>query len=219
MTSDLWSRLILLVVLTALGVGLAVLGNAVGVTTPLAASEQGAVFVVSEDNVTLEQDNQRATLINNMTRVDSIEIEQRGTGTYHVNTEAENPLADSERSQAKAIVRDNATVQQALRDLDQYELTVEPIHKLTADSAQTTAFTGLNNTSIEGETAENEETFTLSVENRNETGMVAIERDPQYVEDEAAVRVGDSATDETYYSATVDLENETVTDITDWRSD
>jgi len=219
MTSNLWSRLTLLVVLAALGVGLAVIGNAIGATTRLAVSEQGSAFVVSEDNVTFEQGNQRSTLLNNMSQVDSIEIEHQGSGTYQVDKKTEDPLMDSERSQAKAIARDNATVQQTLRDLDQYELTVEPIHKLTADSAQTTAFTGLNNTSMDGGTTEKEETFTLSVKDSNETGMVTVNRDPQYVEDEAVVRIRDSATDQMYYSATVDLENETVTDITNWRSD
>ena len=48
------------------------------------------------------------------------------------------------------------------------------------------------------------------------TGTVTIDRDPKYVEDEAVVRIRDPATDEMYYSATVDLENETVTEITEW---
>lgn len=219
MTSDLRSRLTLLMVLAVLGAGLAAIGTAVGATAPLAASGPGAAFVVSEDNVTFEQGDQRATVLDNMTRIDSIEIEQQGSGTYHVNTETDDPLMDSERSQAKAIARDNATVQQALQDLDQYELTVEPIHKLTVDSVQTTAFTGLNSTSMGSETAKGEETFTLTVKDSDETGTVTIDRDPQYVEDGAVVRIRSPATDEMYYSATVDLENETVTDITDWRSD
>ncbi|MGQ3330165.1 hypothetical protein [Halorubrum sp. FL23] len=219
MTSDLWSRLTLLVVLAALGVSLAVIGSAVGATTPLAASEPSAAFVVSEDNVTFERGNQRATLLNNTTGVDSIEIEQQGSGTYHVNTEAKNPLTDSERNQAKAIARGNATVQQTVQDLDQYELTVEPIRKLTVDSAQTTSFTGLTNTSRDGEKVAEEETFTLTVEDSNETGTVTIDRESEYVENEAVVRIRDSATDEICYSATVNLENETVTDISDWHSD
>ncbi|OYR99296.1 hypothetical protein DJ71_00125, partial [Halorubrum sp. E3] len=169
MTSDLWSRLTLLVVLAALGVSLAVIGSAVGATTPLAASEPSAAFVVSEDNVTFERGNQRAILLDNTTGVDSIEIEQQGSGTYHVNAEAKNPLTDSERNQAKAIARGNATVQQTLQDLGQYELTVGPIRKLTVDSAQTTSFTGLTNTSRDGEKVGEEETFTLPVKDSNET--------------------------------------------------
>ena len=219
MTSDLRSRLTLLVTLAVLGVGLAVIGTAVGATTPLAGSESDAAFVVSEDNITFEQGDQRATVLDNMTRVDSIEIEQQGSGTYQVNTETEAPLTDSERSQGKAIARDNATVQQALQDLDQYKLIVEPIHKLTTDSIQTTTVTGLNNTSMDSETVDGAGTFTLTMKDSNETGTVTIDRDPEYVEDEAVVRIRNPGTDEMYYSATVDLENETVTDITDWRSD
>ncbi|SDY93188.1 hypothetical protein [Halopenitus persicus] len=219
MTSDLRSRLILLVVLAVLGVGLAVIGTTVGATTTLTDSGPGAAFVVSEDNVTFEHGDQQATVLDNMSRVDSIEIEQQNSGTYQVNTEAEDPLTDSDRSRAKAIARNNATVQKALQNLDQYELTVDPIHKLTVDSARTTTFTGLNNTSMDSETPEGEETFTLTVEETDETGTVTIDRDPEYVEDEVVVRIHDPAADEMYYSITVDLENETVTDITDWRSD
>jgi hypothetical protein len=218
MMSDLWARLTLLVILAVLGAGLAVIGTAVGATGPLAAPGSGAAFVVSENNVTFEQGNQRATVIDNMTRIDSIEIEQQGSGTYRVDTVTRDPLTDSERSRAKTIARDNATVQQGLQDLDQYELTVEPIHELTVDSVQTTSFTALNTTSIDNETAEGEGTFTLTVEDSNETGAVTIDRDPEYVEDEAVVRIRAPATNEVYYSATVDLENETVTDITDWYS-
>ncbi|MDQ2055542.1 hypothetical protein [Halobellus sp. H-GB7] len=205
-------------VLAALGVGLAVLGTAAGATVPLAASGPGAAFVVSEDNVTFEQGDQQAIVLDNMTRIDSIEIDQQGSGTYQVNTETKDPLTDSERSQAKAIARDNATVQQALQDLDQYELTVEPVHKLTVDSVQTMTLTGLNSTSMDSETAAGEKTFSLTVEDSDKTGTVTIDRDPEYVEDEAAVRIRDPATGETCYSATVDLENETVTDTTDWCS-
>jgi hypothetical protein len=219
MASDLQSRLTLLVVLAVLGVGLAVIGTAVGATTPHAASGAGTAFVVSEDNVTVEQGDQQVTIVDNITRVDSIEIEQQGSGTYQVNTETEDPLTDSERSHAKAIAHNNATVQQVLQDLEQYELTVEPIHKLTVDSGQTTTFTGLNSTSMESETAEGEETFTLTVEDSDETGTVTIDRHPEYVKDEATIRIRNPSTGEMYYSATVDLENETVTDITDWRSD
>jgi len=219
MASDLQSRLTLLVVLAVLGVGLAVIGTAVGDTTPHDPSGPGTAFVVSEDNVTVEQGDQQVTVVDNMTRVDSIEIEQQGSGTYQVNTETEDPLTDSERSHAKAIAHDNATVQQVLQGVEQYELTVEPIHKLTVDSVQTTTFTGLNSTSMENETAEGAETFTLTVEDSDETGTVTVDRHPEYVKGEAAIRIRNPSTDEMYYSATVDLENETVTDITDWRSD
>jgi len=216
MTSELRSRLTMLVALAFLGVGLAVIGTGVGATNPFTTSESGTAFVVSEDNVTFEHGDQQATVLNNMSNVDSIEIEQQDTGIYQVNTETDDQLTDSDRSQAKTIARDNTTVQGILQDLDRYELTVEPIHKLTVDSAQTTSFTGLNNTSRDGETAEGEETFTIRVEDSNETGTVTIDRDPKYVEDEAVVRIRDPATDEMYYSATVDLENETVTEITEW---
>jgi hypothetical protein len=214
MMSELRSRLTLLVVLALLGVGLAVIGTSVGATSPLAAGS-GAAFVVSEDNVTFEHGDQRATVVDNMTHIDSMEIEQQGSGTYKIHTETEAPLTDSERSQAKTIARNNATVQQALEDLPQYVVTVEPIQKLTADSAQTGNLT-IANTSTDIETAEGEQTFTGWVEESDETDTVTIDRNAEFVEDEAVVRITDPATDESYYSITVDLENETVTDITEW---
>lgn len=215
MISELRSRLTLLAVLAVFGVGLAVIGTAVGATTPLTAGS-GAAFVVSEDNVTFEHGDQQATVVDDVNRIDSIEIEQRDSGTYRVNTETDDPLTDSERSQAEAIARENATLQQALRDLDRYKMTVEPIHKLPVDSAQPTTVTGLTNTSTAGETPDGAETFSISVEDGHETGTVTIDRTPEYVEDEVVVRIRDPATDEMYYSVTVDLENETVTDITEW---
>lgn len=216
MKSDLRSRLTVLVVLAVLGVGLAIIGTAVGATTPLTASGGGAAFVVSEDNITFENGDQQATVLNNMTQVDSVEIEPQGSGTYQVNTKTDDPLTDRERSQAKTIARDNATVQEVLQNLNQYELSVDPIHKLNMDSAQTSSFSGLTDTSMDGETAEEEDTFTLSVKDSDESGTVTINRDPKYVEREAVVRVRDPATDKIEFSVTVDFANKTVTDITEW---
>jgi hypothetical protein len=81
------------------------------------------------------------------------------------------------------------------------------------------SFTGLNTTSTDGEITGSEKTVSLTVADANETGTVIIDRDPEYVEDEAVIGIRDLATDETYYSVTVDLDNETITDITEWRSD
>lgn len=209
MTAELRYRLILLVSLVILGVGLAVIGTAVGATAPFIPGSDTS-FVVSEDRIVFEHGDQQAPVIDNMSSVDNIKIERQDSGTYQINTETDDPLSDGERHLAKTIARNNGTIQQALGDMERYNITAEPIRKLTADSAQTTSVTGLNNTSMGGETVE--KTFTVS-EDSNETDTVSIDRDPEYVEGEAIVRIRDDDTGETDYSVTVDLQNKTVTDL------
>lgn len=212
--SKMPSHLTLLVVLALLGVGFAIIGTSFGATSPLAAGS-GAAFVVSEDSVTFETGNQRAAIVDNMTHIESIKIEQQGSGTYKIHTETEDPLTDSERSRAKTIARNNVTVQRALENSPQYVVTVEPIQKLTADSAQTGNLT-LTNTPTDIGTVDGEEIFTASVEESDESGTVTIDRNSQFVEDKVVVRIRNPATGESYYSITVNLDNETVTEIKEW---
>jgi len=215
MTSELRSRLALLVILAVLGVGLAVIGTTVGATNPLFSSNQDAAFVVSEDNISFEHGDQQTTVINNMTQVESVEIKQQNDGAYQVNTETDTPLTDNERSQAKTTARNNATVRRALHELDRYNMSVEPIHKLSVDSAQSMNTTSLNTTATTGKSTDKPETFIISVEDSNETDTVTVDRTPEYVEHEVIVRIRDSVTDELYYSVRIDLEAETVVDITE----
>lgn len=217
MGSELRSRLALLVGLTLLGVGLAGVATAVGAPAALTAADPGTAFVVSEENVTVEHGDQQTTVAANTTHLDRIMIEQRGSGTYHVDTETAAPLTASDRSHAKAIARTNATVRQALTQLDAYTLTVSPIRNLTTDSAQAVTITGLATNTTDEATATADETFTISV-NDTDTDTVTIDRDPEYVEHEARVSIRNPATDERYVSATVNFQNETVIDVTDWRS-
>ncbi len=215
MTIDLRLRVVSLIGLAVLGVGLAVVGTSVGATSPLATSDSGTAFVISEQNITLEHGGQQATVVNNMSGVDHIEIERQGDGAYRVHTDTEQPISDSERRLATTVARNNATVSQALAELDRYELTVEPIRKLTMDSAQTMTLTGATQQSSTTESDARNATYSFSVENQN--GSVTVDRDPTYVEDEVSVRIRDPRRDELYYAVTVDLHNETVTAVTDWR--
>lgn len=222
MTTDLRSRFAVLVGLAILGVGLAVIGTAVGATGFLTDDRGDAGFTVSEENVTFSDGDQEVTVVDNMTRVDRLEVEKVETGTYHVITETENPVTDSERRRAKAIIKRNETVRQALDDLDGYELTVEPVHKLTADSMVTENFTTANDSTSSdfvsnNETEDEEATYTFSVE--SEEGNVTVNRDPTYVENEVVVWIRHPVADDVYYTVDVDLENSTVVEITEWDDD
>ncbi|WP_238593413.1 hypothetical protein [Natronobacterium lacisalsi] len=187
-------------------------GTAVGVSTPLADSQPNSTFVVSEENVTLEHGDERAAVVEDMSHVNQIEIERQDGGTFHVNTTTEQPLTESDRRDAQAIARNNETVQQALADVEQYKMSVNPIQKISADAMQTTTISGLNETSTNNST----ETTTFSVSTEGQNKSVTIDREPTYLEDEVSVRVLDPSSDETHYSITVNLETETVTGITDW---
>ncbi|APX00322.1 hypothetical protein CHINAEXTREME_20610 (plasmid) [Halobiforma lacisalsi AJ5] len=147
-----------------------------------------------------------------MSHVNQIEIERQDGGTFHVNTTTEQPLTESDRRDAQAIARNNETVQQALADVEQYKMSVNPIQKISADAMQTTTISGLNETSTNNST----ETTTFSVSTEGQNKSVTIDREPTYLEDEVSVRVLDPSSDETHYSITVNLETETVTGITDW---
>ncbi|WP_238593273.1 hypothetical protein [Natronobacterium lacisalsi] len=210
--SELQSKIMFLGSLALLGVGLAVAGTAVGVPTPLVDSQPSSEFVVSAENVTLEHGDEQAAVVEDMSHVDQVEIDRQDGGTFHVNTTTEQPLTERDRRDAQAIARTNETVRQALADVEQYEMTVEPIQQISADAMETTTLSGLNETSTDNGT----ETATFSISTGGQNESVTIDRDPTYLEDEATVRVVHPGEDETYYSITVDLETETVTDITDW---
>lgn len=213
MPSDPRSRLGLLVGLVLFGVGLAVAGSALGATAPL--GDDGTAFVVSDRNVTLEHGDQRTTVVDDMSGVGRVEIERLGGGSYRVDTEAEQPVTDSERRRAVAIAKANASVKLALDGMDRYDLTVEPIRKLT--KTDSISYTVLNATEAENMSVDGEnETFIVSVDDADDS--VTVDRDPTYVENEVVVRARDPE-GETRYTATVNLENGTVVDVSDRQDD
>ena len=224
MTTDLRARALTLVGLAALGVGLAVVGTTVGTTNPLTNAGSSASFVVSDQNVTFERGDQQATVVDDMTGVDHVEIERQGNGVFRVNATATRVVSARERRRAKAIARNNATVERMLAKVERYELTVEPIRKLTVDDVHSVNATLQNSTTSAGEAHAGDYTFTVSVENQststfaseNRTGSVSVDREPSYVENAVSVRIGDPTGADIYYAVTVDLENGTVVDVTDW---
>jgi hypothetical protein len=92
--------------------------------------------------------------------------------------------------------------------LHRYELTVDPIHTLTAESS-----VRLNGTVSAGDVeSDNGTTYTFDVTEPD--GSVVVDRQPDYVDDEVAVRVSNPATDELYFSVIVDVETNEVVDTT-----
>ncbi|MCY4731808.1 hypothetical protein KY092_14710 [Natronomonas gomsonensis] len=206
--TDLRARLALLAGLALLGIGLAVTGATVDATDSLRDSESPPAFVVSDQNVTFEAGDQQTTVVGNMERVDSLEVEQTNDKQYTVHTATADPVSTAERRRAKEITRDNETIQRSLAKLHRYELTVDPIHTLTAESS-----VRLNGTVLAGDVeSDNGTTYTFDVTEPD--GSVVVDRQPDYVDDEVAVRVSNPATDELYFSVIVDLETNEVVDTT-----
>jgi len=208
-------RVAFLLGLAILGVGLAGFGTAFGVTGPIAADDPGGEFVVSDQNVTFSAQGQEGTIVQNLSNVTTIEIKEADDGQFAVTTERDQPLTDAERERAREIARRNETVRGALEDMDEYELIVEPIHKI--DELKTTQISGEVSTVNESEGISKINLTGDSLSERDDA--VVVQRDPSYVDDEAVVRISHPDEDEPTdlkYSVSIDLATETVTDITDW---
>jgi len=218
MGSHVRVRLAVLVCLAALGVGLAGIGAAVGVTELITAGDTSGEFVVADDSVTFSDGTENVTVVENTANVTAIRVEETAPGRFTVDTEVERPLSAAERERAVEVARSNATVSARLDRLDGYELTVDPVYRVTADQ-----MTGYNVT-IDADDVTNGSddgvyVGTVNVSTETRDGEVVVQRDPSYVEDRAVVRVRQpdaSERRELRYSVDIDLANGTVTGITDW---
>ncbi|WP_323192120.1 hypothetical protein [Halostella sp. PRR32] len=212
MSSEIRSRLIVLSALALLGVALAGVGTSLGMGSSLTNHGDDPSFVVTNENITFSKSGDNVTLIDNMSNVKEVRIDQTGSNQYQVRTEAEQSLTATERERARQIARSNQTVQQHLDSLSEYELGVDPIHEIDSDSMSVVSV-DLNESKDDGEYD------FVAVSQENENRSVVVERDPEYVADRAVVRVrqpSDPKHEGLKYSVKVDLANETVTGITDW---
>ncbi|WP_135536075.1 hypothetical protein [Halostella pelagica] len=212
MTSEIRSRLIVLSALALLGVALAGVGTSLGMGSSLTNHGDDPSFVVTNENITFSKSGDNVTLIDNMSNVKEVRIDQTGSNQYQVRTEAEQSLTATERERARQIARSNQTVQQHLDSLGEYDLGVDPIHKIDADSMSVVSV-DLNESKDDGEYD------FVAVSQENENRSVVVERDAEYVADRAVVRVrqpSEPKHEGLKYSVKVDLANETVTGITDW---
>lgn len=215
MLSALRSRALLLVVCAAIGVGLALAGTSVGATDSITTDSAGPEFVVADENVTFQHADGHETVVQNVSDLERIEFE-RVDDTFQIRTERVQPLTETERETALTVARDNASVRQAMAKLGDYEMTVEPIRKLTA--SENISMNATPADEYDGDaTFENATAETFVIEGSRD-GTVTVDRDPDYVEDEAVVGIADVNTD-TEYSVVIDLETETVIDGIDWESE
>jgi hypothetical protein len=206
--TDLRARLALLAGLAFLGIALGVTGATVDAADSFQDPESSPAFTVSEENVTFEDGDRKTTVVGNMERIDRLELKRTNDRQYTIRTGTADPISPAERRRAKAIARDNETIQRSLATLDRYELTVDPIHKLTVGQS-----VSIDGTVSTGDVKDNNATTYTFEMTESEEGVV-VDRDPNYVDDEVVVRVSNPAVDDSYFSVTVDLETAEVIDTT-----
>ena len=205
------SRLFALGALVVLGLGLAGAGTAFGLTEPLSQTGSPAEFVVADGNVTLSADGESTMLVENVSDVRAVTIEETGDGQFTIRTREERPLTVAERERARSVALANETVRRKLDAMPAYNLSVEPIQQLNA--------TAVDQISLDNADPDDSGEFTVESTGDSDEGSVTIVRDPTYVDGRAVVRV--RRPDMTHpadlkYTVDVNLTSETVTDIRDW---
>ncbi|WP_254831263.1 hypothetical protein [Haloglomus salinum] len=217
MTEVIRTRLFVLAGLTVIGVAVAGMGTAFGVTAPVSNSGTAGEFVVSNENVTFVGTGGSETVVTDLTNVSEITVEQTSTGQFTVKTSTNRPLTEAERERARMVAMNNHTVEQALASMGEYELTVEPVRGLNLSASSQRSY----DVRIDSNQTSGEFTITDTGTDNREDGSVTVKREPRYVEDQAVVRIRqprDDGRDSLKYSVSIDLTNGTVTDVTDWDS-
>ncbi|OAQ53036.1 hypothetical protein HTG_09400 [Natrinema mahii] len=210
-------RLIALLALASFGVGTAWAGAAVGLGDPIATGS-GGEFSVSGTDVTFSDGDSEVTVLENVSGTESIEI-AAADGRLTVDSEPADPLTDAERDRALEIARDNETVTRRLESMDEYELAVEPIKGIHADSMQQTSISLSETTTVEAENGTTARTFTGESEDftveREDDAVVVSPAEQTYAEDDVTVAISEPGSNEPRYEAQVDLEAERVVVVTD----
>ncbi|WP_455449959.1 hypothetical protein [Natrinema thermotolerans] len=210
-------RLIALLALASFGVGTAWAGAAVGLGDPIATGS-GGEFSVSENGVTFSDGDSEVTVLENVSGTESIEI-AAADGRLTVDSEPTDPLTDAERDRALEIARANETVTRRLESMDEYELAVEPIKGIHADSMHRMSISLSETTTVEAENGTTTRTFTgesgdFTVE-RGADAVVVSPAEQTYAEDDVTVAISDPDSNEVRYEAQVDLAAERVVVVTD----
>lgn len=213
------SRLLLLVGLSILGIGMAGVGTTLMMPEQLANTGTNSEFIVSDENVTFTTENESEILVHNTSNLSQISIRETDTGQFSISTTENQVLNATERERAREVSLDNSTVAQGLDKIDEYEVSVEPIQRVTLSDNTPQSY----NISINKSNEMSGNTFTInetSVEEQ-QSGTVTISRDTNYVVDSAVVRIREQRQDgsgELIYVVDVDLSTDSVTDVVDWRS-
>lgn len=129
---DLPTRVAVLLVLSAVGIGLAGAGVVLGLGEPLSNSGESPEIAVSGDNITVEAGGAEHTTVTNMSDVNKVDITVTDT-EFQIQVERATPLSKDEHERAAAIVLSNQTVMEALGEFDDHEVSVQPLRELASD--------------------------------------------------------------------------------------
>jgi len=214
---DALRRGVLVVALTAVGVGLALTWSTVGIADSDPSVTEGPSIRV-DDDVTVASRDEAVTVIEDVSSVDAVSVRARDDGTIHLESTERGGLNEAERRRALAIARDNETVRQAVASLDDPALAVEPVVEIRASSFRTVEIDGTA-TDVDASGANGAETYAFTVNASSveqDDGTVVVDRTQEYVDGVASVRLSDERSGETRYTIRVDLAAGTVTDVTNW---
>jgi hypothetical protein len=213
MREDLRTRVVVLVGLVAVGATLGVAGATAGVGGPVATDDPAATFVVSADNVSVAAGGERASVVDDVAAYEAVQIEAVGDG-FHVSTAADHPLSAHQRERARATARENDSVRERLASLRDAELVVEPVVLLESAQYDVSGTVNLNdemNVTSNGSATVRVKNYTVT---ERDDG-VTVESEDSYADDLAVVEVRRPGSEEGVLQAHVDLENETVTGVSD----
>ncbi|WP_135663814.1 hypothetical protein [Halorhabdus rudnickae] len=217
MNPDARTRLAVLVVLAAVGVTLAGAGVALGSADPLASNDRMGEVSIAGTNVTVAGSDGDVVLTETVPKTHDLEVsEDSGEISVVEQIETADPFTRSERERAIEIARNDETIESYLETIPDPALTVQPVEILNTTEMQTVSFNASDRDDLDvsGEDAQVLEFTNATVEESADS--VTIDREPSYLEGVAVVHVGRSDRERARYWVRVDLENGTVTDVTDW---
>lgn len=217
--NDARTRLVVLVVLAAVGVSLAGAGVALGIGDALASSDRMGEVSIAGSTVTVSSSNGDVVLTETVPETSDLEISEHSGGiTVAEQTEDDEPFTRRERERAVEIARQNETVESYLDTVANPTFTVHPVEKLNATEMQATTvtFNGSERDDIDVSGNDSQVLKITNVTVEESSDSVTIDREASYCEDVAVVHVGHPDRDRPRYGVRVDLANGTVTGITDW---
>ncbi|WP_336326125.1 hypothetical protein [Halovenus sp. HT40] len=202
MDSGVAVRFGVVVVLSITGLCVGAATATLGVDDTFQGDEDVAV-TVDDDSVVVSDGDEQQVAVENMSWVQSVEISGQN-GQYRIQTARERPFTSEQRSTAREIARTSDAVP---INLTTYDLAIEPIPRLSADSAHSVEVSNIT---------DSDGTFKTDGIAFGERS-VTIDTGRSYVEEQLNVRVLGSD-GEARASLVVDLTTGTVVDVTDFRT-
>lgn len=202
MDSGVAVRFGVVVVLSITGLCVGAATATLGVDDTFQGDEDVAV-TVDDDSVVVSDGDEQQVAVENMSWVQSVEISGQN-GQYRIEMARERPFTSEQRSTAREIARTSDAVP---INLTAYDLAIEPIPRLSADSAHSVEVSNIT---------DSDGTFKTDGIAFGERS-VTIDTGRSYVEEQLNVRVLGSD-GEARVSLVVDLTTGTVVDVTDFRT-